>query len=87
MASRNSEKKKDFLKHSVLQACTEYKKGVLAPNDATCDALRVVKTSTGHFSPLETRAVKNTAVVFSVLTLRTAAIQHETAARVFHIYA
>lgn len=52
-----------FLKHSVLQACTEYKKGVLAPNDAMCDALRVVKTSTGHFSPLETRAVKNTAVV------------------------
>lgn len=27
------------------------------------DALRVVKTSTGRFSPLETRAVKNTAVV------------------------
>lgn len=38
-----------FLKLCVLQACTEYKKGALAPNDAMRDALRVVKTSTGHF--------------------------------------
>lgn len=37
--------------------------GMLLPNDAMQDALRVVETSTGDFSPLETSAVKNTAAV------------------------
>lgn len=37
--------------------------GMLPPNDAMQDAVRVVETSTGDFSPLETSAVKNTAAV------------------------
>lgn len=52
--------------------------GPLAPNGAMRDALRVVETSTGDFSPLETRAVKNTAAVSQLVTLRAAVIQCET---------
>lgn len=53
-------------------------RGAIAPCGAMQDALRVVETSTGDFSPLETRAVKNTAAVSHLVTLTPAVIQQAT---------
>lgn len=53
-------------------------RGAIAPRGAMLDALHVVETSTGDFSPLETRAVKNTAAVSQLVTLRVAVIKQAT---------
>lgn len=66
---------KHVLNHGGFAGMHRKGTGRPPPNGPTQDALRVVETSTGDFSPLETRAVKNTAAVSLAATLRVAVIQ------------